>query len=641
VIRLPFGDAAAVVDPADGAILALEHPARPSAPWLLDEATESWHTREHRWGTGLLITSAGAGRWGAPRELTVDGGRVEALYDVAGLQLRVTRELGASWRERYALRNTAAAPVTVGCWGICTPWRDLYASAADALERAVHAHVHAGGAYSYVLAEPMDGAGPVLGLALREGELWAYSIESREPTETGSNARGHILLHATDAARAPHAFGGQPEPAIAPGGELVLAWELAWHADRAAFVAAHPAPFEVPELVAEGDHGETYVQRGRSRVAIARHAPLGEVVRGRVRFILDHQRATHRAGAAAGALLPYDTERGLTVPGAGWNDLSDGRERLGMGLLLQEALRHGHAEDPGATAEAAAAFRCFVTDCLLTETHELRADSHRPGASPRLYDVPWLVLLLAEHDPDRALAALRGFYARGGERFLAIGAGLAARELAAALRAGGRDDEAAEVDGLLCGHAHASIAAGDDLPAHEVNYEQSMVAPLLEILCAARASTAEPAEHAELDEAIAHRLPWLLAFGGPQPHARLRDIAIRHWDGYWFGREMLWGDTFPHHWSALTANVLLMLPGPVAAAFERERGEPPAALARRIYAANLIDFAPDGTATAAFVFPSCVSGRAAHRADPLANDQDWTLYWPLLFERRRTSTAAG
>jgi hypothetical protein len=215
VIRLPFGDALAVVDPADGAVLALEHPARPGAPWLLDEATEGWHSREHRWGTGLLITSAGAGRWGSPRELAIDGGRIEGRHHVAGLELRVTRELGATWRERYALRNATTAPVTVGCWGTCTPWRDLYASAADALGRAVHAHVHAGGAHSFVLAEPMDGAGPVLGLALREGELWAYSVESREPTETGSNARGHILLHATDAARAPHASGGQPEPAIA------------------------------------------------------------------------------------------------------------------------------------------------------------------------------------------------------------------------------------------------------------------------------------------------------------------------------------------------------------------------------------------------------------------------------------------
>jgi hypothetical protein len=30
------------------------------------------------------------------------------------------------------------------------------------------------------------------------------------------------------------------------------------------------------------------------------------------------------------------------------------------------------------------------------------------------------------------------------------------------------------------------------------------------------------------------------------------------------------------------------------------------------------------------VLPSCVYGRAAHRADPLANDQDWALCWPLL-----------
>ncbi|OUD03983.1 hypothetical protein CA983_06555 [Streptomyces swartbergensis] len=33
----------------------------------------------------------------------------------------------------------------------------------------------------------------------------------------------------------------------------------------------------------------------------------------------------------------------------------------------------------------------------------------------------------------------------------------------------------------------------------------------------------------------------------------------------------------------------------------------------------------DGSATCAFVMPSTVDGRAAHRADSLANDQDWHL----------------
>jgi len=47
-------------------------------------------------------------------------------------------------------------------------------------------------------------------------------------------------------------------------------------------------------------------------------------------------------------------------------------------------------------------------------------------------------------------------------------------------------------------------------------------------------------------------LPLLDAFNGRQPDHHLNDIAIRHWDGFWFGRLKMWGDTFPHYWSALT-----------------------------------------------------------------------------------------
>ena len=74
---------------------------------------------------------------------------------------------------------------------------------------------------------------------------------------------------------------------------------------------------------------------------------------------------------------------------------------------------------------------------------------------------------------------------------------------------------------------------------------------------------------------------------------------------------------------------------------EELRGCPARALARRIYAANLIDFRPDGAATAAFVMPSCVSGRPAHRADPIADDQDWALFWPLYFDALSEPAAAA
>jgi len=127
-----FGEGEAVLDPGDGAVLALRHPARRGAGYLLDESSEPWHTREHRWGSGLVISNAGAARFAA-----VTGGQELA----PGLELHAERAFGERWTERYALRNTGPEPLTVTSWGICTPWRDLYASAADALARAVHTHV--------------------------------------------------------------------------------------------------------------------------------------------------------------------------------------------------------------------------------------------------------------------------------------------------------------------------------------------------------------------------------------------------------------------------------------------------------------------------------------------------------------------
>ena len=299
-----------------------------------------------------------------------------------------------------------------------------------------------------------------------------------------------------------------------------------------------------------------------------------------------------------------------------------------MGLLLQQALRHGHTDDPDRTADAAAAFRRFVTElpahgrptsCAPTPT------APRPARASTT--CPWLVLLLADHDPGRALAALRGFYARGGARFLAIGAGLAARELAARPARRGRERGRRRGRRARCpATPWRSIEAGSDLPAHEVNYEQSMVAPLLEILCTARDLAPD---RGAIDDAIA---------AAPAVAARVRRPAAarapaRHRDPP-LGRLLVrpraaLGRHLPAPLERPDGQRPDAAPEPVAA-FERERGEPPPAMARRIYAANLVDFAPDGSATAAFVFPSCVSGRAAHRADPLANDQDWALYWPLL-----------
>ena len=315
--------------------------------------------------------------------------------------------------------------------------------------------------------------------------------------------------------------------------------------------------------------GERYVELEcdgrRSRVALQWHAPLPEIVRRRARYVLDHQRAPHRPGAAAGALVPIDTETGLTVPGAGWNDFSDARERIGMGLLLQQVLARGWGDDRDEVADAVAKYRRFLLELVITDDGRARSSSHGRAASDRLYDLPWLMLFLlggdtAAEDVERAKTMFDRYYADGGDTFLAIGIGVAARELVAGLRRPGRRADADAVAERLIAHARGVLDLDAELPAHEVAYEQSIVAPMLEIFCVAAELTDDEAERGRLTDAIVARLPWLLAFGGRQPHVRMRDIAIRHWDGYWFGRERLWGDVFPHHWSALTANVLMLLP---------------------------------------------------------------------------------
>jgi len=85
---------------------------------------------------------------------------------------------------------------------------------------------------------------------------------------------------------------------------------------------------------------------------------------------------------------------------------------------------------------------------------------------------------------------------------------------------------------------------------------------------------------------------------------------------------------FPHYWSVLSAGVFLSWPQGLLEPAQRARLR---RAGQAILRSNLVAFAPDGSATCAFVYPSCVNGRPAHVADPLANDQDWALVYALRF----------
>ena len=637
----------------DGGVLAVRHPDR-AGTFLLSEDPDApevvFHESAQRWGIGFVVTDRGSHRFQTPTELTPHPDGVEQQFVRPGLSLAVTRTIGDSWRETYALRNTAEHPTTVGSLAVSTPWRDTYFSAADSLRNAVHAHLWTGGRDAWVWAQPMDGSGPGLGLVLTEGALEAYSVESRN-IATSSNLRGHLYLHVTDHARNPTAMGGQRPITLAPGEILSWSWRIDWYDDLPAFAQARAAirpplitadrlSAEVGQAVglrlADGvstPHGDAFTgepgthdlwaERAgeRSRITVHVHPPLREVVERRIRFALDHQRPTERADVRRAAFVPYDNRTGLTVQPGAWNDWNDARERVGTAQLLQQARRLGWG-DRDELDDALTAYEEFVRTTLVAADGTVADDSRRPRHE-RLYNFPWFArFLLDQGDLDAAVAVLDRYYADGGEHFLAFDLGPLLTAVAGRLDVADRGDDADRMRSHLLGHARAFLAYGEELPAHEVNYEQSMVAPLVDLLLAAHLVDPAVVPAAE----VTRRLRWLTAFAADQQDVRLRHVPIRHWDGFWFGGLRLWGDTFPHYWSMLSAAVYAAVPPGLVDDAERERLR---AAADDILAANLTGFFADGSATCAFVYPSCVNGRPAHVADPLANDQDWALVYAL------------
>ncbi len=644
------------IDSASGAPLQFEADADPERRYLLDRALDAWHTPEQRWGSGFVITDRGSARWNAPGHVQTSHSASSASHHLLDdLTLHVTRSVGAGLTETYRFDNSSGSPIALRSVGIGTPFRDVYGSSEDALNRAVHAHLWTAGKAAWVLAQPMSGAGPVLALRLRAGQLSAYSIESRN-LNTNSNIRGHIILQPTDAARNPSSFGGQEAIVIDAGSSFEVSWDVEFLASAEEFEALLTDPIDrialhhpvgrrlelpagarvlglegktdvhvqtdggVTTLVADS-HQVCDIELDGVRTAVLFHDDLKELVVRRIRFILERQRATERRAPGSAAMVPYDTETGLTRFSNGWSDWSDGAERIAMPTLIQQAVLRGWVgvdEVGGALRDWAT----FAREQLVDESWTVLWGSFAGHLKPRLYNVPWLAHFFVDHyrifgepgDLEASARILERGIELGSCDHLAIGWAEAILSATRALRAVGQIQRAERLEQHVVSSADKFVGLDIDLPAHEVNYEQSMVAPLLSLLSAATRISGD-------DRFLPHLrvvLRWLRAFSGPQPHIRLKRVAIRHWDGYWFGKNRLWGDTFPHHWSTLTAVALHQLPA-------SERTAELVAEAREIFMANLTLFHSDGSGTAAFVFASTVDGRPAHRADPIANDQDWAL----------------
>ena len=607
-----------------------------------------------QWGLGRLRVDGCPVEWLSAETLRA-GKAVFRLSD--DLSLTVTRRRqGRDVVETYTFRNQGRIPRSLTDIEVNTPFNDNYPDAETCLRERCHAHVWAGGTAAWVCALRMGAYGPHLGLMLTQGSLRGYSIRERGQDKGSSNTRGIICLN--------------PEATVLePGETYCFAWRLFAHDGpddfharllrrRGTYCTADRYVAQVGETIALTQHtrkgetiteytvenpGETEVEfpwrDGKTWVEILGVSRYDSLLLQRARFVLAHQQYHRRGDRRDGALLPYDNSTETIycnwLQSTNRSDCNEGRERIGGGIFLASLARKMQTDAWTPQLERYCRFvRTQLQDPDFGTWSDADRRSSRIGSAnqrQRIYNYPWITHLYCEMFEltgdigylHWAYGTQRACYRKGGYGFYAID--VPVEQSIRLLRENGLE---AQADTLLEDYRRAAaryIENGVHYPKSEVNYEQSIVAPSVAFLLEMYLVTREKASF----EAAERMMPVLEAFGGCQPSCHLHDIAIRHWDGYWFGLPRQWGDTMPHYWSCLTADCFasysrcLDLEGrPDEADSYRRRAE-------GILRQNLLLFTEEGRAGAAWLYPSMVDGEPVHGLNPLANDQDFALAFYL------------
>ncbi|HJE45507.1 hypothetical protein [Levilactobacillus namurensis] len=595
------------------------------------------------------------------------------IHAIEGLMSTVQRHLHDDrLTETYTFTNSTDFPITTMATqvGIDVPLPDYYTQASVGLTQCSNTHIWCGETCSYLMALRQGGQAPHLGMILHQGALKGYSIErsydfsGRE--EEVSNNRGIIRLH-------PQNF------TLQPGESYVLSWDLFWFESKAQFkdilritpgyidvtaddfvvtdrqpivfqfhFGGTTAPVSAPQVTWHGQPLDVTWQGSNAQVTVPmnvigsqrfviswqnqrthadffRTLPLVELLSRRVHFIAEHQQCHDSQSILNGAYLIYDNAEHQQYY-SHLNDHNGGRERVGMGVLMAYYLRHFSDERLMNSLDQ---YQNYLLNNLVNIVDgTVYNDAGRNNDDPRLYNYPWVAQFFLEmyqlkHDSkylEWCFRVLTHFYEIGGIEFYAIGIPMA--ESIQLFRQAGRDQQAEQLLTLFRQNVDYIVKNGLNYPESEVSYEQAIVGPatlyvvdMYRLTGESRYLTAAKQQLAALDQ-----------FQGFQPDYHLNEVALRHWDDYWFGKQRMLGDTFPHYWTALSGLAFAHAQGIVGA----ERYAPAAHKSLR---APLSLFHEDGSASCAMVYPLAVNQRPAHCQDPWANDQDWGLYFAMKYRQ--------
>ncbi|KAL0939990.1 six-hairpin glycosidase [Colletotrichum truncatum] len=672
------------IDHKTGALYSLTDPKSKNAMnWISNDENAPWSPLGSRWGLGyadLGQDSLHRTYWNSPK-ISKNGNTFDAVYKEGDLEVLVSRTVNdndQSFTETYTFTNKGASTLNLASRGttalaIYTPFNDHYTNTTDCVTARSHAHVWAnGGSSSWVKLDQMGGNYRNLGLVLTKGSLSGYSIESRDSV-TMSNTRGVFLLH----------------PSITnleAGASSTIEWTWFWHTDWDDFFkqsAARSKQFvhvetnaytyitgETASISLKGAsinsntkvngqavtcedtvcrYNFTAGRPARTTLVISTDTgynssvylntvpKFDDLLNSRTKFIIENQQDHSVNTPAEGSYRVFDYQANVLATWDTSTDRNPGRERVGMGILMARWLK----KNPENTQvrESLEKYYTYVSTKLQEANGAVR---DRPiGMDPsrkRLYNWPWVLQFhitvaalnlnltgpVAEKSPiERFMLTLENFYAEGGSGLYAIG--LPILESLRALEKHGNKEWLERAKELYIAHGEVIVKRGLDYPEFEVNFEQSIVAPAAVMLLELWRYTGDK----KWLEAGKLHLDTMLLFAGKQPDYHLHDISIRHWDGFWFGKDRMWGDTFPHHWSTINAIALHHYGKGLGNQTDSKTWLD---TADGIIRNNLILFDANGRGSCAYIYPTSVNGRNGNYKDPYANDQDWVLAHLLQIE---------
>ena len=639
--------------------------------WLVkaDGSQYSWIGENYGWGLGYFTVVKNREsikkEWMLPAQKSADG--MEMVYREGEVAIGVKRPFVQNdLVERYTFTNEGDEPVSLYDIGIYVPFNDNYPGAEQCIDTRANTHIWEGGNAAYVNAVRMGGFAPHLGLVITEGAIKSYEVWERGRKKANSQSRGILALNL-------------PDMRLNSGESYSLEWHLFAHIGnedfrnkllergsvllscnkyvfekgetaRAELCSAHPLKECMAKLngvsIPVKVEGNKYVveatveQAGEARFDFyydgnkRTHAvclvinDIEELIQKRVNFICTHQQMNNPSDLRDGVYMVYDNEGDSIylndTPNCNPVDRDEGAERVGMGVLL--AKQYLLTKAPKLKTSLLRYAR-FLRKKLQTEDYVTYSSVDQKGRN-RGYNYMWVAefyFLMYQVTGDKQYAmdgyrTLQTMYRQFGHGFYAIG--IPVQRGLQTLRKAGLEKEYGNLLDDFKKTGDIFINNGLNYPAHEVNYEQSIVAPAIQFLAQLYLET----KLLKYLNEVKRQMPVLEAFNGFQPSYHLNEVSIRHWDGYWFGKREMFGDTFPHYWSTVSGAVFHLYARCTDNNDYQRRAE-------NVVRNNLCLFSEDGKASCAYLYPYKVDGVKAQFYDPYANDQDWALVYYLLVNK--------